>query len=445
MRATTGLMFVTLLTTALLAPPVSSAQGRGQGDAPGRAGGDRVERVEKHRDGERRKGQRAEQRRGGKQERKARATATQRADDQRGEERRRSAAREKGRDRSGAQQMTTVRDRRAHDRREGRLRFPDPRPFEPPARMRFRGLDANGDGRIVHREWRGNLVSFQNHDWNGDGVLSGAEVLPGAQRPRRFDRSDHDVRVVRREVRLEPVFTFASDPFGHRVVLPSPRLVTRVDRAFAVAPSMVSVRVPRNVLVVDLGVDLGHPLGLLALPATLLLADALVDDVDLVVRKSRFATFDGDLDGYVTPVEWPAGRRSFRSYDRDGDLLLVHDELFYDDDLVIVDRDRFLLFHGLDRDDDGLIAPWEWPGDLESFFLRDFDGDGVISLDEMMGLVELDRGVRAYRFDVIDFDRDGEIARVEWVADPVRFTRLDRNGNGVVGRWEYAVGWVLDV
>jgi hypothetical protein len=341
--------------------------------------------------------------------------------------------------------MTTVRDRRAHDRREGRLRFPDPRPFEPPARMRFRGLDANGDGRIVHREWRGNLVSFQNHDWNGDGVLSGAEVLPGAQRPRRFDRSDHDVRVVRREVRLEPVFTFARDPFGHRVVLPSPRLVTRVDRAFAVAPSMVSVRVPRNVLVVDLGVDLGHPLGLLALPATLLLADALVDDVDLVVRKSRFATFDGDLDGYVTPVEWPAGRRSFRSYDRDGDLLLVHDELFYDDDLVIVDRDRFLLFHGLDRDDDGLIAPWEWPGDLESFFLRDFDGDGVISLDEMMGLVELDRGVRAYRFDVIDFDRDGEIARVEWVADPVRFTRLDRNGNGVVGRWEYAVGWVLDV
>jgi hypothetical protein len=438
-------MFVTLLTTALLAPPVSSAQGRGQGDAPGRAGGDRVERVEKPRDGDRRKGQRAEQRRGGKQERKARATATQRADDQRGEERRRSAAREKGRDRSGAQQMTTVRDRRAHDRREGRLRFPDPRPFEPPARMRFRGLDANGDGRIVHREWRGNLVSFQNHDWNGDGVLSGAEVLPGAQRPRRFDRSDHDVRVVRREVRLEPVFTFARDPFGHRVVLPSPRLVTRVDRAFAVAPSMVSVRVPRNVLVVDLGVDLGHPLGLLALPATLLLADALVDDVDLVVRKSRFATFDGDLDGYVTPVEWPAGRRSFRSYDRDGDLLLVHDELFYDDDLVIVDRDRFLLFHGLDRDDDGLIAPWEWPGDLESFFLRDFDGDGVISLDEMMGLVELDRGVRAYRFDVIDFDRDGEIARVEWVADPVRFTRLDRNGNGVVGRWEYAVGWVLDV
>jgi hypothetical protein len=42
-------------------------------------------------------------------------------------------------------------------------------------------------------------------------------------------------------------------------------------------------------------------------------------------------------------------------------------------------------------------------------------------------------------------DGDGRIARVEWLGDPVRFTRLDRNDNGGVGRWEYGVGWVLDV
>jgi hypothetical protein len=336
------------------------------------------------------------------------------------------------------------------DRDDRRVRVRDRRAAAP-AQIRFRGLDRNGDGRISGREWRGNRVSFRNHDWNRDGVLTGAEVIPGARKPRRFDRIDDRVRVVRRDIRLDSVFTFRNDPFGRRVVLPPAPLVTRIDQAFLVAPRYQPVRtvrrvVPRtDVTVIDLGLDLDDRFGLLALPVTLALADALVDDVDVVVRAGRFAAFDSDLDGYVTPVEWPAGRRSFRSYDRDDDLLLVRDELYVDDDLLVVDRDRLLLFHGLDRDDDGLIAPWEWPGDLDSFFLRDFDGDAVVSLDELMGLVEVDYGVRAYRYDALDFDRDGRVARVEWVGDPVRFTRLDRNADGLVGRWEYGVGWVLDV
>lgn len=49
--------------------------------------------------------------------------------------------------------------------------------------MRFYGLDMNNDGRISRAEWRGNDVSFGNHDWNRDGVLSGEEVRPGATRP----------------------------------------------------------------------------------------------------------------------------------------------------------------------------------------------------------------------------------------------------------------------
>jgi Ni/Co efflux regulator RcnB len=49
-----------------------------------------------------------------------------------------------------------------------------------PGQMRFRGMDRNGDGRISRAEWRGNDQSFANHDWNGDGILSGDEVRPGA-------------------------------------------------------------------------------------------------------------------------------------------------------------------------------------------------------------------------------------------------------------------------
>lgn len=47
--------------------------------------------------------------------------------------------------------------------------------------MRFQGMDRNGDGRISRNEWRGNDQSFANHDWNGDGILAGDEVRPGAQ------------------------------------------------------------------------------------------------------------------------------------------------------------------------------------------------------------------------------------------------------------------------
>ena len=48
--------------------------------------------------------------------------------------------------------------------------------------MRFHGIDKNNDGRITRAEWPGNDVSFDNHDWNDDGVLSGDEVRPGARR-----------------------------------------------------------------------------------------------------------------------------------------------------------------------------------------------------------------------------------------------------------------------
>jgi hypothetical protein len=42
-------------------------------------------------------------------------------------------------------------------------------------------MDANGDGQISRSEWRGNAKSFENFDWNNDGVLSGDEVSPGGR------------------------------------------------------------------------------------------------------------------------------------------------------------------------------------------------------------------------------------------------------------------------
>ena len=50
-------------------------------------------------------------------------------------------------------------------------------------RMKIQGMDADKDGAITRQEYRGDDHSFANHDWNGDGVLSGEEVRPGAHRP----------------------------------------------------------------------------------------------------------------------------------------------------------------------------------------------------------------------------------------------------------------------
>ncbi len=51
------------------------------------------------------------------------------------------------------------------------------------SQMRFRDLDRNGNRMIERSEWRGSPRSFQIHDWNNDGVLSGDEVRTGAAPP----------------------------------------------------------------------------------------------------------------------------------------------------------------------------------------------------------------------------------------------------------------------
>ena len=70
----------------------------------------------------------------------------------------------------------------------------DPREWNP----RFRGLDKNNNHVVSRNEWNGDDRSFANHDWNGDGVLSGDELVAGATRPdgdhRDADRRDDDRR-----------------------------------------------------------------------------------------------------------------------------------------------------------------------------------------------------------------------------------------------------------
>jgi Ca2+-binding EF-hand superfamily protein len=64
-------------------------------------------------------------------------------------------------------------------------------------RMRYQGMDTNGDGVITRSEWRGNMQSFRQHDLNNDGVLSGNEVwVPAGQRDPIFGDRNVDQRSI---------------------------------------------------------------------------------------------------------------------------------------------------------------------------------------------------------------------------------------------------------
>src|SRR4030095_3476196 len=93
-------------------------------------------------------------------------------------------------------------------------------------KMKYRGLDTNKDGIIQRQEWNGSEESFQEHDWNSDGVLSGNEVLSGAKEPdltARFDGPDreHD-GIISRSEWLESSDSFYRLDDNHDGVLTRP-------------------------------------------------------------------------------------------------------------------------------------------------------------------------------------------------------------------------------
>jgi Ca2+-binding EF-hand superfamily protein len=208
--------------------------------------------------------------------------------------------------------------------------------------MRFRGLDRNGDGVITRSEWRGSARSFDVHDWNGDGVLSGAEVLTGnrqaQQDPAEYEPGDLEFRNWTRAG-----FQALDHDGNSRITLDewhyAPADFWRADRN-------------RNN----------------SLELTEFLAEDFDDD-----RGDRFQFLDTNRDGRIAPAEWHSTRTAFEWLDVDRNGYLTRDEV---DGESPGEWDRF---DSVDIDNSETVSLREWHWSRASFDRLDTNRDGVLS------------------------------------------------------------------
>jgi Ca2+-binding EF-hand superfamily protein len=217
-------------------------------------------------------------------------------------------------------------------------------------RMRFAAMDQNNDGRISREEWRGSDRSFDVHDWNGDGVLSGDEVRPGAQRNTQWEQADHNAGRYERYVSWTASGFSSLDHNRDRRITPNE---WHFDRE-------TFRRVDSNR---DGALDQQEFLG------------ANVDDD----RGDNFDDLDYNNNGWVEQSEWHGSTAVFDRLDRNNDNRLSRFEVAGGSD---TNFDTYDEFASVDFNRNGTISRDEWHWSLGSFNQRDLNRDGVLSRRE---------------------------------------------------------------
>jgi Ca2+-binding EF-hand superfamily protein len=294
------------------------------------------------------------------------------------------------------------------------------------ARMLFAEMDRDGDGVITRGEWTESAEAFRTHDWNGDGVLSGNEVRPveryGRSAPReavgtsgfndwtaarftQFDRNG-DNRLTRSEWQFDRENFNRADDNGDGIV-------TR-EEFLRVGPEEGTAGTPE-----------------------------FSDWTD-----TRFDRLDRNRDNRITRSEWQFDPDGFNRADDNGNDILSRQEFLRAGQGVgrigaseLSDWSD-ARFDELDRNRDNRITGGEWQFDRDSFVRADYNGDGIVTRGEFLGLEgiannETDNETRS-RFDRLDRNNDDRITLGEWNGARTAFDQLDTNRNGWLSSVEFA-------
>jgi EF hand len=217
------------------------------------------------------------------------------------------------------------------------------------SRIRFQEMDRNNDGVVTRQEWNGSARSFEVHDWNNDGRLSGDEVRVGGRRAAEWDSVDHAPNRYERNVSWTRAGFTALDHNRDNQLTSNEwhfdvETFRRIDR-------------DRNS-----SVNLTEFLG-----------ESWDDD-----RGDNFDDLDFNNNGRVERNEWHGGLNEFRALDRNNDGVLSRFEAVGAQESF----DTYNEFAGLDYNRDGNIERNEWHWSNVSFTQRDTNRDGRISTAE---------------------------------------------------------------
>ena len=216
-------------------------------------------------------------------------------------------------------------------------------------RMRFQGMDRNNDGVITRQEWQGSQRSFDVHDWNNDGRLTGNEVLVGAQRDSRWEDADHNASWRERNLSwTRSAFTNLDHNRDNRLTPNEWHYDAETFR-----------RVDANN---DNALNLNEFLG------------QGVEDL----RGDNFDDIDNNNDGWVSRAEWYGGANEFNRLDRNRDGRLSRYEVVGS----TTGMTTYNEFQNLDYNRDGRLARNEWHWSNASFNQRDTNRDGILTAQE---------------------------------------------------------------
>jgi Ca2+-binding EF-hand superfamily protein len=221
--------------------------------------------------------------------------------------------------------------------------------------MRFQGMDRDNDGRISRAEWNGSDESFKVHDWNGDGVLSGEEVRPGARRVERQDR-ERDFDTPDGEHQFDDWTVRGFNGIDHN----RDNRVTADEWHF----DRESFR------------RADHNRDGVISRSEFLSEDAEQDDD----REDRFAYLDVNRDNRISRDEWHGTRANFDMLDDNRDGVLTRAE-------VLGAEPPPDLFTSVDINRNGTIARDEWHWSPGSFDRLDKNRDGRLTPEEFSGTV----------------------------------------------------------